>query len=92
MHYFMNLVFRFEETNEMFQFLVYNLLMWILWMTSPYIFVCLKYSRLLQLLYELCMDPLTSSPIMDLLCTKKYQFFLKVLFLYHSMLELVSLQ
>lgn len=30
-----------------------------------------------QLLYELCVDPLTSGPIMDLLSTKKYQFFLK---------------
>ncbi|XP_031385732.1 nuclear pore complex protein NUP205 isoform X2 [Punica granatum] len=28
-----------------------------------------------QLLYELCLDPLTSGPIMDLLSTKKYQFF-----------------
>lgn len=28
-----------------------------------------------QLLYELCLDPLTSGPIMDLLGTKKYQFF-----------------
>ncbi|KAF6151180.1 hypothetical protein GIB67_037388 [Kingdonia uniflora] len=30
-----------------------------------------------QLLYELCLDPLTCDPIMDLLSTKKYQFFLK---------------
>ncbi|KAL2479697.1 Nuclear pore complex protein [Abeliophyllum distichum] len=30
-----------------------------------------------QLLYELCVDPLTSSPTMDLLATKKYQFFMK---------------
>ncbi|CAA2964556.1 nuclear pore complex NUP205 [Olea europaea subsp. europaea] len=30
-----------------------------------------------QLLYELCVDPLTSSPTMDLLATKKYQFFVK---------------
>ncbi|KAL6512343.1 hypothetical protein OROHE_019955 [Orobanche hederae] len=30
-----------------------------------------------QLLYELCVDPLTSSPTMDLLCTKKYQFYVK---------------
>ncbi|KAL6555058.1 hypothetical protein OROGR_006316 [Orobanche gracilis] len=30
-----------------------------------------------QLLYELCVDPLTSAPTMDLLCTKKYQFFVK---------------
>ncbi|KAM7263304.1 hypothetical protein ACFE04_000987 [Oxalis oulophora] len=30
-----------------------------------------------QLLYELCLDPLTSGPTMDLLCTKKYQFFVK---------------
>ncbi|XP_047969784.1 nuclear pore complex protein NUP205 isoform X2 [Salvia hispanica] len=30
-----------------------------------------------QLLYELCVDPLTSAPLMDLLCTKKYQFFVK---------------
>lgn len=31
----------------------------------------------LQLLYELCTDPLTSVPIMDLLCSKKYKFFVK---------------
>ncbi|KAL6888297.1 hypothetical protein ACP4OV_009323 [Aristida adscensionis] len=30
-----------------------------------------------QLLYELCLDPLTCGPIMDLLSTKKYQFFSK---------------
>ncbi|XP_011093564.1 nuclear pore complex protein NUP205 isoform X1 [Sesamum indicum] len=30
-----------------------------------------------QLLYELCVDPLTSAPTMDLLCSKKYQFFVK---------------
>ncbi|CAM8923419.1 unnamed protein product [Rhodiola kirilowii] len=30
-----------------------------------------------QLLYELCLDPLTAGPIMDLLCSKKYQFFCK---------------
>ncbi|KAF4347793.1 hypothetical protein G4B88_003296 [Cannabis sativa] len=30
-----------------------------------------------QLLYELCLDPLTCGPIMDLLSTKKYQFFVK---------------
>ncbi|XP_059635097.1 nuclear pore complex protein NUP205 [Cornus florida] len=30
-----------------------------------------------QLLYELCMDPLTCGPTMDLLSTKKYQFFVK---------------
>ncbi|KAK2645958.1 hypothetical protein Ddye_021153 [Dipteronia dyeriana] len=30
-----------------------------------------------QLLYELCLDPLTCSPIMDLLSKKKYQFFVK---------------
>ncbi|KAK6156483.1 hypothetical protein DH2020_010731 [Rehmannia glutinosa] len=30
-----------------------------------------------QLLYELCVDPLTSAPTMDLLCAKKYQFFVK---------------
>ncbi|XP_028801287.1 nuclear pore complex protein NUP205-like [Neltuma alba] len=31
----------------------------------------------LQLLYELCVDPLTSVPTMDLLSNKKYQFFVK---------------
>ncbi|KAL5729570.1 hypothetical protein ACHQM5_002502 [Ranunculus cassubicifolius] len=31
----------------------------------------------LQLLYELCLDPLTCDPTMDLLSNKKYQFFLK---------------
>nr|GMD42556.1 nuclear pore complex protein NUP205 isoform X1 [Ipomoea batatas]GMD45692.1 nuclear pore complex protein NUP205 isoform X1 [Ipomoea batatas]GMD47189.1 nuclear pore complex protein NUP205 isoform X1 [Ipomoea batatas] len=31
-----------------------------------------------QLLYELCIDPLTCGPIMDLLSTKRYQFFIKV--------------
>ncbi|KAG6391135.1 hypothetical protein SASPL_148886 [Salvia splendens] len=36
-----------------------------------------KLSTFLQLLYELCVDPLTSAPLMDLLCTKKYQFFVK---------------
>ncbi|XP_031097713.1 nuclear pore complex protein NUP205 isoform X1 [Ipomoea triloba] len=30
-----------------------------------------------QLLYELCIDPLTCGPIMDLLSTKRYQFFIK---------------
>lgn len=30
-----------------------------------------------QLLYELCLDPLTCSPTMDLLSSKKYQFFVK---------------
>ncbi|XP_048332084.1 nuclear pore complex protein NUP205 [Ziziphus jujuba] len=30
-----------------------------------------------QLLYELCLDPLTSGPTMDLLSNKKYQFFVK---------------
>ncbi|KAJ0698414.1 putative nucleoporin [Helianthus annuus] len=30
-----------------------------------------------QLLYELCSDPLTSGPTIDLLSTKKYQFFVK---------------
>ncbi|XP_065016073.1 nuclear pore complex protein NUP205-like isoform X2 [Musa acuminata AAA Group] len=30
-----------------------------------------------QLLYELCLDPLTGGPTMDLLSTKKYQFFSK---------------
>ncbi|XP_051130999.1 nuclear pore complex protein NUP205 [Andrographis paniculata] len=30
-----------------------------------------------QLLYELCVDPLTSAPTMDLLSTKKYHFFVK---------------
>ncbi|XP_059431872.1 nuclear pore complex protein NUP205 isoform X3 [Corylus avellana] len=30
-----------------------------------------------QLLYELCLDPLTSAPTMDLLSGKKYQFFIK---------------
>ncbi|KAI5665252.1 hypothetical protein M9H77_24575 [Catharanthus roseus] len=30
-----------------------------------------------QLLYELCVDPLTSGPTMDLLSTKKYHFFVK---------------
>lgn len=32
----------------------------------------------LQLLYELCLDPLTCGPTMDLLSNKKYQFFVKV--------------
>ncbi|KAJ4958575.1 hypothetical protein NE237_025686 [Protea cynaroides] len=31
----------------------------------------------LQLLYELCLDPLTCGPTMDLLSNKKYQFFVK---------------
>lgn len=30
-----------------------------------------------QLLYELCLDPLTCGPVMDLLSNKKYQFFVK---------------
>ncbi|KAL9275467.1 Nuclear pore complex protein NUP205-like protein [Drosera capensis] len=30
-----------------------------------------------QLLYELCVDPLTCGPVMDLLSNKRYQFFLK---------------
>lgn len=32
----------------------------------------------LQLLYDLCLDPLTTGPMMDLLGSKKYQFFVKV--------------
>nr|GMD40887.1 nuclear pore complex protein NUP205 isoform X1 [Ipomoea batatas] len=32
-----------------------------------------------QLLYELCIDPLTCGPIMDLLSTKRYQFFIKAI-------------
>ncbi|KAH7657158.1 nuclear pore complex protein Nup205 protein [Dioscorea alata] len=35
----------------------------------------LLYEFSFQLLYELCLEPLTSVPIMDLLSTKKYQFF-----------------
>lgn len=35
----------------------------------------------IQLLYELCLDPLTCGPVMDLLSTKKYQFFSKVMVL-----------
>ncbi|XP_026441869.1 nuclear pore complex protein NUP205-like isoform X1 [Papaver somniferum] len=34
----------------------------------------------LKLLYELCTDPLTSGPTMDLLSNKRYQFFLKHLY------------
>ncbi|XP_057538767.1 nuclear pore complex protein NUP205 isoform X1 [Amaranthus tricolor] len=30
-----------------------------------------------QLLYELCVDELTSGPVMDLLCSKRYNFFVK---------------
>ncbi|GAB2300342.1 hypothetical protein Dimus_034380 [Dionaea muscipula] len=30
-----------------------------------------------QLLYELCVDPLTSGPVMDLLSSRRYQFFVK---------------
>lgn len=47
-------------------------------------FCRLKLSNFMQLLYELCVDPLTSAPTMDLLSTKKYQFYVKVLFLYHD--------
>lgn len=32
----------------------------------------------MQLLYELCTDPLTGNPMMDLLSTKKYWFFVQV--------------
>lgn len=32
----------------------------------------------MQLLYELCTDPLTCNPMMDLLSTKKYWFFVQV--------------
>ena len=32
----------------------------------------------LQLIYKLCVDPLTCDPMMDLLSSKKYQFFVKV--------------
>ncbi|KAK2984101.1 hypothetical protein RJ640_018126, partial [Escallonia rubra] len=34
-------------------------------------------NRIMQLLYELCSDPLTCGPTMDLLSNKKYQFFVK---------------
>ncbi|XP_010250099.1 PREDICTED: nuclear pore complex protein NUP205 [Nelumbo nucifera] len=37
----------------------------------------LLYEFGLQLLYELCLDPLTSGPMLDLLSNKKYRFFLK---------------
>ncbi|GAA0150858.1 hypothetical protein LIER_09706 [Lithospermum erythrorhizon] len=37
----------------------------------------LLYEFGLQLLYELCVDPLTSGPMMDLLSTKKYHCFVK---------------
>ncbi|KAG2656841.1 nuclear pore complex protein NUP205-like isoform X2 [Panicum virgatum] len=37
----------------------------------------LLYEFSFQLLYELCLDPLTCGPVMDLLSTKKYQFFSK---------------
>lgn len=49
--------------------------------------ICLGFSHLLyiiltvclvQLLYELCLDPVTCDPTMDLLSNKKYQFFIKV--------------
>lgn len=41
--------------------------------------VCLReFLDYLQLLYELCLDPLTGGPTMDLLSSKKYQFFVKV--------------
>lgn len=33
---------------------------------------------IMQLLYELCTDPLTCNPMMDLLSTKKYRFFVQV--------------
>ena len=34
--------------------------------------------HIMQLLYELCLDPLTCGPTMDLLSNKKYHFFVKV--------------
>lgn len=39
-----------------------------------------------QLLYELCLDPLTGGPTMDLLSNKKYQFFVKVQHAYDLMI------
>lgn len=57
------------------------------WNPSWYLFVMLHISFYLwwislncfvQLLYELCLDPLTCGPTMDLLSNKKYQFFVKV--------------
>lgn len=38
---------------------------------------CLLHEFGFQLLYELCSDPLTSGPTVDLLSTKKYHFFVK---------------
>ncbi|EPS70536.1 hypothetical protein M569_04224, partial [Genlisea aurea] len=41
------------------------------------IFFSFLFIFILQLLYEMCIDPLTSSPTMELLCSKKYNFFVK---------------
>jgi nuclear pore complex protein Nup205 len=48
--------------------------------SSYFTFFCTKFICLvwIQLLYELCLDPLTCGPVMDLLSTTKYQFFSKV--------------
>lgn len=46
--------------------------------SSIWSIVFLTIFHTLQLLCELSLDPLTSGPIMDLLSSKKYQFFLRV--------------
>jgi len=45
----------------------------------------------MQLLYELCVDPVTCVPTMDLLSNKKYQFFVKVNILFDLFDYLFSL-
>lgn len=81
MHYFMNLVFRSA---------VIDLLCILSNAVNRVIFFSFHFSQsftlisnwktfcLMQLLYELCVDPLTRVPTMDLLSNKKYQFFVKV--------------
>ncbi|KAF3625102.1 Nuclear pore complex protein [Capsicum annuum] len=44
---------------------------------TPWYFGELIIGHCMQLLYELCTDPLTCNPVMDLLSTKKYRFFVQ---------------
>ncbi len=88
MQCFMNLDFRLDGSLSS----VSGIKQVLVWKTFLLIFkfqvICLGFSLallyiiltvcLVQLLYELCLDPLTCAPTMDLLSNKKYQFFIKV--------------
>lgn len=83
MRRFMNLVFRFECPCITSKLTAYDLLM----CNHVVVRLCAHIQYSLQLLHELCVSPLTSIAVMDLLCTKKYKFFVKVYFVHHKILK-----